>query len=145
MSVKLKRGELSPYLVEALEKVAQIDLPAPLAYNVSRLRRKIRTALQETQNTYTNKLKTHIILKEDGTAVFEKDEAGNEIPGKWIYNSPTALSEFQEFEKSYVEEEVEIKSFPITLSSLEHAQISAATLDCLEPILFAEGDALLDQ
>lgn len=142
MSLKLKRRQLSPDLVAALDEVSAIALPTALAYNVSRLNRKIKVALEETMRPFSEKLNSLVARNEDGTPKVTLDANGK--ISSWLFDTAEIKAEFDAYEKEFLDQELEIKSFPITLSSLEDARISARALDALEPVLFAESDAQLD-
>jgi hypothetical protein len=142
MSLKLKRHEVNLGLINALEEVGKVEMDAALSYNASRIKRKAGIIFKENQDKLKEKLLEAVLKDEKGIPQFNTNEAGQIVSYK--FTSPEAEKEFNDFEQSFLIEEVEIKSYPITLDSLSGGKIAPNTLENLEPVLFVESEAHLD-
>ena len=122
----------------AANSLEQYRLTVPVAYNIMRTNRHLKTALAESTEFYVATLKKYTQLDESGNFVPMKKEDGSIIPNTYV----PMEGKVEELEKElqvFMNMDIEIKSFPVKISDLADIPISAATLQLLDGTVIVES------
>src|SRR3990167_1073003 len=143
MTIEIKYGHFKNQTFhEAMDKVSKhTKLDTATLYKISKVIKKLRSEYQEAQEMYTQILKKHAELKDDGEFDFEKDASGAPIPNKVVIIKGK-IKDYQQAVKEFDDLTCEINLSKIPLSKLEGIGLNAEEFLSLEPILTEEESKL---
>ena len=127
----------NPSFMSGLNALSNERLNGKVSWNVARLVRQVRKEEKKTREAVTSL----------ANECFKKDEAGKFTPitkdGQIVQGQFEELIEggqvkFDEGVKAIMEEEVEIESYRVKVSTLEMTKLSASQMLSIEPILDEE-------
>jgi len=130
---KLTHGELMKQdFGMALQQLGELKLPVKTAWNITRMLRQIGKKFEEAGEPYTNVLKEHCELSEDGNLKPQENPEVKDKDGKVVKEATPVPNTYvvKEGKKEALEKElkefmdiaVEIESFKIKIDELKDKQ-----------------------
>lgn len=140
---KLSYQELNrESLIQSLSTLSREKLPVKVSWNIQRIMRQLEKEIKEGGEIYTKLLKDTCEVDEHGNLAFERTPdiqqedgtiiPGHPIPGKFMVKDE---EEFKKRHDEFMNLEVEIQSYPITLGDLERIEVTPSTMLGLAPIV----------